>query len=166
MHRNRHGATRRAHFFCTCNASVPLASLRIAGGFDEHFDRYGWEDTELGVRLRKNGVRRVFAWDAYVHHLKPPGWESLEAASRRTLEKARMATAFVTKQPQTRVRLATGNYILNRLRGAIVAPEWMLAVTAGIAANEQAPGVLRAAARAHFLDGLYVAELRRQAALR
>ncbi len=30
---------------------------REPGGFDETFDLYGWEDTELGVRLRSSGVQ-------------------------------------------------------------------------------------------------------------
>ncbi|HYW55113.1 MAG TPA: glycosyltransferase, partial [Dongiaceae bacterium] len=50
-------------FFVTCNVSVRAASLRAVGGFDEDFDLYGWEDTELGARLRAHGVRRGFAWD-------------------------------------------------------------------------------------------------------
>ncbi len=37
-------------FFCTCNASAPKAALDAVGGFDEAFDLYGWEDTDLGVR--------------------------------------------------------------------------------------------------------------------
>ena len=37
-------------FLCTCNASLSKAAFVAAGGFDESFDLYGWEDTELGVR--------------------------------------------------------------------------------------------------------------------
>ena len=150
-------------FFCTCNASVSLAALRKVGGFDEAFHSYGWEDTELGVRLRHIGLTHHFAWEAYVRHLKPPGWETLEEAERRTREKARMALIFSEKQPELRVRLATGNYRLNRLRGAVLAPQWMLPLAAHVANNTTFPQPLRAFARGHYLDGVYIAELRQGA---
>ncbi len=76
-------------FFVTCNVSVRAASLRAVGGFDEDFDLYGWEDTELGARLRAHGVRRVFAKAAYLWHIKPPTPESLEDA----LDKAHRKSA-------------------------------------------------------------------------
>lgn len=151
-------------FFCTCNASVSLAALRKVDGFDESFDRYGWEDTELGVRLRHVGLSHRFAWDAYVYHLKPPGWESLDEAERRTREKARMAVKFTRKQPELRVRMATGNYQFNRLRGALLAPRWLLPYAAKISEDGAIPAPLRAIARGHFLDGSYIDELRREGA--
>jgi glycosyltransferase involved in cell wall biosynthesis len=56
------GANYSRAFFCTCNVSVPRSALIAAGNFDERFNLYGWEDTELGLRLRRRDVRRVFAW--------------------------------------------------------------------------------------------------------
>jgi glycosyltransferase involved in cell wall biosynthesis len=89
-------------FFCTCNASVPRNTLQSVGGFDESFDKYGWEDTELGARLRRFDVRRIFAWDAYLWHIKPPTTETLDAALLKTIEKARMAAKFVRKDTSAR----------------------------------------------------------------
>jgi len=40
----------------TGNYSVPAASLRAIGGFDESFTRALWEDVELGYRLERSGV--------------------------------------------------------------------------------------------------------------
>src|SRR5579863_4527353 len=37
-------------YFWTTNVSVPRALLDDAGGFDERFREYGWEDLELGFR--------------------------------------------------------------------------------------------------------------------
>ncbi len=148
-------------FFCTCNVSVPLAALRAVGAFDEAFDLYGWEDTELGVRLRESGVGRAFAWDAYVWHVKPPAEDTLKVALRRTLEKARMAARFVRKHPTQRVRLATGAYAANRIRGALLAPEALLPYFAGIATTETLPAAIRSLARSRLLDGIYLAELGR-----
>jgi GT2 family glycosyltransferase len=147
-------------FFCTCNVSLPRAALEAVGGFDERFRLYGWEDTELGLRLRESGVTRAFAWDAYLYHIKPPAADTLEVAMRRTVEKARMAARLVRTAPSLRARLATGAYPLNLVRGGIVAPRWALPFYAGLASQERLPR-LAGVARALLLDGLYVDELKR-----
>ena len=59
-------------FLCTCNASLPAKAFHEVGGFDESFELYGWEDTELGLRLRETGLSWRFAWDAFLWHLKLP----------------------------------------------------------------------------------------------
>ncbi|MBV8688520.1 MAG: glycosyltransferase, partial [Candidatus Eremiobacteraeota bacterium] len=100
-------------FFCTCNVSVPLRALRAVHGFDEQFYLYGWEDTELGIRLREHGVRAKFAWDAYLYHIKPPAEQTLDVTLARTLEKAQMAARFIRKNQSRRARLATGAYPWN-----------------------------------------------------
>jgi GT2 family glycosyltransferase len=145
-------------FLCTCNASVPRAALREVGGFDERFDLYGWEDTELGVRLREAGIRRRFAWDAAIWHVKLETENSLEVEARKTIERARMAHRFVAKHPSRRARAATGAYALNFWR-ARWTPEWVLPAYAGAASWERLPPWLRSIARARFLDQLYVREL-------
>ena len=145
-------------FLCTCNVSVPRHSLEAVGGFDEAFHLYGWEDTELGVRLREAGMRWKFAWDAFLWHIKPPSENTLEVETRKVLERARMARRFLDKQPSGRVRAATGAHPINLLRGKLI-PEPMLAVFAGIATSDRAPGAVRAFARSQFLDGMYTREL-------
>ena len=96
--------------------SVRKSTLEAVGGFDESFDLYGWEDTELGLRLRTFDVERYFAWDAYLWHIKPQHDEPLESALVRALEKAHMAARFVQKSPSSRAKLATGAYAFNLLR--------------------------------------------------
>src|SRR5579863_2723972 len=66
-------------FLCTCNASVERSALLEVGGFDERYDLYGWEDTDLGVRLHDNGAKRMWSWDAYLYHVKPPKAVTLES---------------------------------------------------------------------------------------
>lgn len=151
-------------FLCTCNASLLRTTFDAVGGFDETFDLYGWEDTDLGIRLRRHGVRRVFAWDAFLYHIKPPRTETLDAVLRKTIEKAQMAARLVAKDPTTRTRLATGAYAANLLRAAVVAPPWALRMYETLARSERVPSPLRALARAQYLDGAYARELR--AALR
>ncbi len=55
--------------FVTVNTSCSRAALEQAGGFDPRFGlRYGWEDVELGDRLRALGLGRVKERRAYVVH--------------------------------------------------------------------------------------------------
>jgi glycosyltransferase involved in cell wall biosynthesis len=149
-------------FFVTCNVSVSRAIFTAAGGFDETFDRYGWEDTELGVRLRARGVRRRFAWDAYLWHIKPPTPEALEDALGKAIEKARMAAQFVRKIPTTRVKLATGAYGFNLARARLLAPPLLQPLYAGLATSTRLPSVLSSIARGLLLDSVYTEELERQ----
>ena len=149
-------------FFVTCNVSVRAASLRAVGGFDENFDLYGWEDTELGARLRDHGVRRAFAWDAYLWHIKPPTPESLEDALGKAIEKARMAARFVGKMPTMRVKLATGAYGLNLARARVLVPGFAQPLFAGIATSARVPPVVAQLARGALLDSVYTEELERQ----
>lgn len=146
-------------FLCTCNASLPKAAFVAVGGFDESFDLYGWEDTELGVRLRLAGLRWKFAWDAYLWHLKPPHENTLEVETRKAIEKARMARRFLAKHPSRRARLATGAHPLNLLRARYLLPDWLLAIYAGVSTSERAPAWVAAVGRAQFLDGIYAREL-------
>lgn len=148
-------------FLCTCNVSIPAEALRWAKGFDEQFNLYGWEDTELGVRLRENGVRAKFAWDAYIYHIKKPDEQTLDVTLQKTLEKAQMAARFVKKNPSRRARMATGAYGFNLLRSKVLSPKWILPLFAGIAADERFPAAVRSVAKAQLLDGMYVRELQR-----
>ena len=149
-------------FFVTCNVSVRAAALRAVGGFDEAFDLYGWEDTELGVRLRAHGVRRAFAWDAYLWHIKPPTPESLEDALGKAIEKARMAARFVRKNPNARNKLATGAYGPNLVRARVLNPGFLQPFFAGVASSQRVPSALAQLARGALLDSVYTEELERQ----
>jgi glycosyltransferase involved in cell wall biosynthesis len=146
-------------FLCTCNVSIPKAALDAVGGFDTQFNLYGWEDTELGVRLREVGMRRKFAWDAYIWHIKTLQDETLNVQLRKAVEKAQMAARFVQKNASARVRSATGAYPANLLRAKALTP--LLPVYAGVATDERFPPALRAIARAQLIDGMYTQELAR-----
>lgn len=39
-------------FFCTSNAAIGKQLFVAVGMFDADFQKYGWEDLELGERLR------------------------------------------------------------------------------------------------------------------
>ncbi|MBC5810265.1 MAG: glycosyltransferase [Candidatus Eremiobacteraeota bacterium] len=151
-------------FLCTCNASVRRTDLERAGGFDERFHLYGWEDTELGLRLRASGVRRAFAWDAFLYHIKPPEAETLDAVLMKTVERAQMASRLLQKDSGMRTKLATGAYALNLWRSRILPPPGLAPLYGRLARDERLPGALRALARAQLLDVTYTNELRRSLA--
>jgi glycosyltransferase involved in cell wall biosynthesis len=148
-------------FLCTCNVSVPKHSLEAVGAFDEAFHLYGWEDTELGVRLREAGMRWRFAWDAYLWHIKPEADNTLEVETRKAMERARMARHFLEKSSSPRVRAAVGAYPANLLRAKLLYSDPVLAVFAGLATSDATPSFLRGFARSQFLDGMYTRELDR-----
>lgn len=144
-------------FFCTCNVSVPRAALEAVGGFDEQFHLYGWEDTELGVRLRERGMHAKFDWDAYIWHIKPPHDATLESEMQKAIEKARMAVRFLSKNPNSRVRSATGAYAANLARAPLL--ERLMPWLAGIATDDRAVPAMRTLARGGLLDAIYTVEL-------
>ncbi|MFY9720635.1 MAG: glycosyltransferase [Candidatus Cybelea sp.] len=97
------------NYFWTTNVSVPLATIRAVGGFDESFSEYGWEDIDVGLRLRAAGIRAVFNPLALVYHFKPrPRASNLDAMLRQARAKARTAAALVRLHPHWRAYLATG----------------------------------------------------------
>jgi glycosyltransferase involved in cell wall biosynthesis len=146
-------------FLCTCNVSVAKAALKAVHGFDEQFHLYGWEDTDLGVRLREKGLRSKFAWDAYLWHIKPAKDITLESEMQKALEKAHMAVRFVAKNSSARVKSATGAHAINLARGRWMEP--LLPWLAGVAVDERFPKRLRSLARSRLLDAVYTAELAR-----
>ncbi|GAC1618038.1 MAG: glycosyltransferase family 2 protein [Vulcanimicrobiaceae bacterium] len=146
-------------YFCTCNVSVARAAFDAVGGFDEAFTLYGWEDTELGLRLRRSGVGRGFAWDAYLWHIKPPHVETLETVAAKTVERGRMAARLLRKDDGLRTRLATGAYAANLARSAMLSPAWSLPGFRRLATAPRVPALVRAIARGHYLDGTYRAAL-------
>jgi GT2 family glycosyltransferase len=86
-----------------------LADIRAAGGFDESFSEYGWEDIELGLRLRAGGTKAVFNPKALAYHYKPRARSAdVEAMIRQARAQARTAVHLARLHPQWRTYLATG----------------------------------------------------------
>lgn len=147
-------------FFCTCNVSAPKEALQRIGGFDERYDLYGWEDTDVGVRLRAAGLRRYFAWEAFIYHVKPPEALALNRAVALAREKGTMAARFVRKSPTIAVKLATGAYAANFMRAALVNAAPLRSLYARWA-NEQPPASrLAKFAREALVDAAYIDSLR------
>ncbi len=98
------------NFFWTTNVSVPLRTIRAIGGFNETFAEYGWEDIDVGLRLRFDGVKAVFNPLALVYHWKPrPRSGNVEKMIRQARAQARTAVQLAQIHPHWRTYLATGD---------------------------------------------------------
>lgn len=103
------------NFFWTSNVSVAKRELDAVGWFDESFAEYGWEDIEIGMRLRKAGLRGVFNKRALAFHVKPPPQgHNLAGMLRQAQAQARTAVRLGDVHPHWRVALATGNLLPQR----------------------------------------------------
>jgi glycosyltransferase involved in cell wall biosynthesis len=57
-------------YFYSCNLSVKREFLMKNGMYDENFQGYGYEDTELGYRLISKGLRVLYNPEAIGYHYK------------------------------------------------------------------------------------------------
>jgi len=100
-------------FFWTSNVSVKKADLMKAGLFDETFKEYGWEDLELGLRLKRLSLQSRINRHAIGYHYKRSAVGSdLSGKLAQAEAKGRTAVIFVERAPNWRARLATGVYPL------------------------------------------------------
>jgi GT2 family glycosyltransferase len=122
------------NFFWTTNVSVPLQTIRAIGGFNDTFAEYGWEDIDVGLRLRQGGVKAVFNPKALVYHWKPrPRSGNVEKMIRQARAQARTAVQLAQIHPHWRVYLATGDNLPQRalhkwLRGVDAAKKYRAAL--------------------------------------
>jgi GT2 family glycosyltransferase len=151
------------NFFWTTNVSAPLATVREVGAFTESFREYGWEDIELGLRLRAAGVRAVFNRFALAYHYKPqPRRENVEGMLRQARAQARTAVQLRALHPTWRVVLATADdplrRTLHRFARTLGLPQTLAQYVAGADAGAPLGGAHLLAARALTRE-IYFAEL-------
>jgi len=103
-------------YFATGNVAIDRQVLEQAGLFDLAFRLYGWEDLELGERLRRMGVRLVRCPEAVGYHWHPPlSLAQIPDLIRVERERARMGLVFYRKHPTWRVRFIIQYTWLHRL---------------------------------------------------
>ena len=96
-------------FFWTSNVSVRKKYVDEVGGFSDDFREYGWEDMELGFRLKNLGLKKHVNEKAIVSHFKPPKQKKdLPGMLRQSESSARSALIYIKKRPGIRSRMATG----------------------------------------------------------
>ncbi|MGM0456918.1 MAG: glycosyltransferase family 2 protein, partial [Cyanobacteriota bacterium] len=94
-----------AAYFATGNVAIPRHLLDKVGHFDTRFKQYGWEDLELGVRLKKIGVKLIKCPEAVGYHWNPAfSLERLPALIERERQRAKTGVLFYQKHPTWEVR--------------------------------------------------------------
>ena len=92
-------------YFATGNVAISKELLLNVGLFDTSFSLYGWEDLELGERLKKIGTKLVKCPEAIGFHWHPPfDCGQIESLIIQEKERARMALVFYKKHANLRVR--------------------------------------------------------------
>ncbi|NJR48558.1 MAG: glycosyltransferase [Leptolyngbyaceae cyanobacterium CSU_1_3] len=105
-----------AAYFATGNVAIARHWLIKAGLFDAGFQLYGWEDLELGVRLKKLGLRLIKCPAAVGYHWHPAF--SLEQIPRLIdieIQRGRMGVLFYQKHPTWEVRMMIQMTWIHRL---------------------------------------------------
>jgi glycosyltransferase involved in cell wall biosynthesis len=93
-------------FFATGNVAIAKEHLLAVGLFDLDFRQYGWEDLELGVRLKSRGLRLIPCPEAVGYHWHPPfDLAQIPRLIEVERQRARMGVVFYRKHPTWEVRL-------------------------------------------------------------
>ena len=103
-------------FFATGNVAIAKHWLIEAGLFDIQFTQYGWEDLELGVRLKNLGLKLIKCPEAVGYHWHPPfSLDDLPRLIDVEIQRARMGVVFYQKHPTLDVRMMIQMTWLHRL---------------------------------------------------
>ncbi len=102
-------------YFATGNVAIDKRVLENSGLFDTSFSLYGWEDLELGERLRNMGVKLVKCPKAIGYHWHPAlSLDQIPHLIRIEKERAKMGLVFYRKHPTLRVKFIIQYTCLHR----------------------------------------------------
>jgi glycosyltransferase involved in cell wall biosynthesis len=105
-----------AAFFATGNVAIARHWLIQAGLFDTRFQLYGWEDLELGVRLKKLGLKLIKCPAAVGYHWHPPfSLSQIPKLINQEIERGKMGVVFYQKHPTFDVRMMIQMTWLHRI---------------------------------------------------
>ncbi|CBN57937.1 glycosyl transferase family protein [Kamptonema sp. PCC 6506] len=110
-----------AAYFATGNVAIARHWLIEAGLFDTRFQLYGWEDLELGVRLKKLGLKLIKCPAAMGYHWHPPfALDQIPSMIDREIQRGRMGVLFYQKHPTWEVRMMIQMTWLHRVLWGIL----------------------------------------------
>ena len=110
-----------AAFFATGNVAIARHWLIEVGLFDTRFRQYGWEDLELGVRLKKLGFQLIKCPEAVGYHWHPPfNLAQLPALIDREIQRGKMGVLFYQKHPTSEVKMMVQMTWMHRLLWGIL----------------------------------------------
>ena len=105
-----------AAYFATGNVAIAKKWLKEAGMFDNRFQQYGWEDLELGVRLKKLGLKLIKCPQAVGYHWHPPfNLEQIPQLIEKEIQRGKMRVLFYQKHPSYHVKMMIQMTWLHRL---------------------------------------------------
>ena len=103
-------------YFATGNVAIDKKVLEKSGLFDTSFRLYGWEDLELGERLRNMGVKLIKCPKAIGYHWHPElALDQIPHLIRIEKERAKMGLVFYRKHPTLRVKFIIQYTFIHRL---------------------------------------------------
>tara|TARA_Y100001970_G_scaffold260325_1_gene342277 strand:- start:7971 stop:8900 length:930 start_codon:yes stop_codon:yes gene_type:complete len=103
-------------YFATGNVAISKELILKAGLFDTSFSLYGWEDLELGERLKIIGTKLIKCPEAIGFHWHPKfTCDQIAPLIDKEKERAKMALLFYKKHPNLRVRFIIQYTFLHRL---------------------------------------------------
>ncbi|NJN85393.1 MAG: glycosyltransferase [Leptolyngbyaceae cyanobacterium SL_7_1] len=110
-----------AAYFATGNVAIARHWLDQAGSFDTRFQLYGWEDLELGVRLKQLGLKLIKCPEAVGYHWHPPfTLNQLPRLIDREIQRGRMGVLFYQKHPTWEVQMMIQMTWLHRVLWGIL----------------------------------------------
>lgn len=110
-----------AAYFATGNVAIARHWLEKAGLFDIRFQLYGWEDLELGVRLKQLGLKLIKCPAAVGYHWHPPfTLEQIPSLIDKEIQRGRMGVLFYQKHPTWDVRMMIQMTLLHRILWGIL----------------------------------------------
>ncbi|MDJ0659420.1 MAG: glycosyltransferase [Crocosphaera sp.] len=110
-----------AAYFATGNVAIAKKWLEKAGLFDTRFQLYGWEDLELGVRLKQLGLTLIKCPEAVGYHWHPPfNLAQIPNLIDKEIQRGRMGVLFYQKHPTFEVRLMIQMTLLHRILWGIL----------------------------------------------
>ncbi len=105
-----------AAYFATGNVAIARHWLLEAGLFDTGFQLYGWEDLELGVRLKQLGLKLIKCPQAVGYHWHPAfKLDQIPRMIDQEVQRGQMGVLFYQKHPTWEVRMMIQMTLLHRV---------------------------------------------------
>jgi glycosyltransferase involved in cell wall biosynthesis len=110
-----------AAYFATGNVAIARKWLEAAGLFDTGFQLYGWEDLELGVRLKKLDLKLIKCPEAVGYHWHPAfSLDQIPKMIEKEIQRGKMGVVFYNKHPTFDVKMMIQMTVLHRLLWGIL----------------------------------------------
>jgi glycosyltransferase involved in cell wall biosynthesis len=103
-------------YFATGNVAIARHWLIEVGLFDLGFSLYGWEDLELGVRLKDRGIKMIKCPAAVGYHWHPAfSLDRIPRLIEQEIERGKMGVVFYQKHPTFDVKMMVQMTIFHRI---------------------------------------------------